>query len=237
MIITILTWAFRAAALVFLCISAYHDAKTREIADAYTLSFAACGAAVGFLTGETISAAVGLAVAALFAILPDSARFGGADGIVYAGLLASFGLKAFPIILISSCVVAMIVWTFQKVRKPASCSATTLDYSAPSNTSCSATTPKSSTSDVASFSATALNPGASTENMAAAVADSENPDREGVESFAGVSDTAAVGDDGEDEDETDEEGDGVAMLPMILVSLAFSLPTVYLWWFPMLANI
>lgn len=65
----------------------------------------------------------------------------------------------------------------------------------------------------------------------------DKPDREGAESLAGINDTAAVGGDEESEDEPDGEGDGVAMLPMILVSLFSSLPAVCLWWIPMLANI
>lgn len=223
MIITILTWAFRAAALVFLCISAYHDAKTREIADAYTLSFAACGAAVGFLTGETISAVAGLIIAAAFAALPDLSGFGGADGIVYAGLLAMFGYKTFPVILLVSCVFALVAWMIQRAqgKKSRAEEGKALE-----------TLPASPSFISTPSSAIPMQPDLQEEERR-----EEDEQAEQREAMDLQMTAADAGDTNGGAGEEDEEEKGVAMLPVILASLLVSIPVTYLLWLPIMENI
>lgn len=239
MIITILTWAFRAAALVFLCISAYHDAKTREIADAYTLSFAACGAAVGLLAGETISAVAGLIIAAAFAALPDLSGFGGADGIVYAGLLAMFGHKTFPVILLVSCLFALVVWMIQKSQDkksraeegkalealPASPSFISPHPSVPGEADIHLEYSPSS-------SVIPMQPDLQEEEIRG-----EDKQAEQGEAMVLQMTAADATDMNGGAEEEDEEEKGVAMLPVILASLLVSVPVTYLLWIPFLEEI
>lgn len=240
---TILTWAFRAAALVFLCISAYHDAKTREIADAYTLSFAACGTAVGFLTGETISAVVGLIIAAAFAALPDLSGFGGADGIVYAGLLAMFGYKTFPVILLVSCVFALAAWMIQKARgkKSGVEEGKALETLPASPSFISPHPPVLGEADThlehfPSSSAIPMHPDLQEEERREEGEQAEQRAEQG-EAMDLQMTAADAGDTNGGVGEEDEEERGVAMLPVILASLLVSIPVTYLLWIPIIENI
>lgn len=248
-------WVFRIAALGLLCVSAYHDAKTREISDIYTGLFALCCVVVGFLTGEVSSAIAGLIIAGAFLLLPDLAGFGGADGIVYAGILAMFGYKAFPIFLLASCAFALVAWMIKKARKPASPSVNLVNI--PSGSDAELPPPSIPSPSIADApdnddSESILEAvGAHGSKSAASPSvplpcGSSNPDKEtpgneeGVR-IAGCERKEEIGETyGKEENGKEEMGEeeaGIAMLPMILPSCLVAIPITYLVWLPFLESI
>lgn len=248
-------WVFRIAALGLLCVSAYHDAKTREIADIYTGLFALCCVVVGFLTGEVSSAIAGLIIAGAFLLLPDLAGFGGADGIVYAGILAMFGYKAFPIFLLASCAFALVAWMIKKARKPASPSVNLVNI--PSGSDAELPPPSIPSLSIADApgsddSGSILEAvGAHGSESAASPSvplpcGSSNPDKEAPDNeegvrIAGCEREEEIGETyGKEENGKEEMGEeeaGIAMLPMILSSCLVAIPITYLVWLPFLESI
>lgn len=258
-------WVFRIAALGLLCVSAYHDAKTREIADIYTGLFALCCVVVGFLTGEVSSAIAGLIIAGAFLLLPDLAGFGGADGIVYAGILAMFGYKAFPVFLLASCAFALAAWVIKKGRKPASPSLnipsefnlppdfnnSDAEISSPSIPSPSIVDAPDSDDSGSVLKATETHDSEAIASPSVPLpCGSDNPKEEvpanevtgcitGCEREEGIKEAHGKGESGEEEkkEETGEEEAGIAMLPMILSSCLVAIPITYLVWLPFLESI
>lgn len=248
-------WVFRIAALGLLCVSAYHDAKTREIADIYTGLFALCCVVVGFLTGEVSSAITGLIIAGAFLLLPDLAGFGGADGIVYAGILAMFGYKAFPIFLLASCAFALVAWMIKKARKPASPSVNLVNIPSGSDTEFpppSIPSPSIVDAPDSDDSGSILEAvGAHGSKSAASPSvplpcGSSNPDKEAPGNEEGVRITGCereeetgetCGKEENGKEEMGEEEAGIAMLPMILSSCLVAIPITYLVWLPFLESI
>lgn len=248
-------WVFRIAALGLLCVSAYHDAKTREIADIYTGLFALCCVVVGFLTGEVSSAITGLIIAGAFLLLPDLAGFGGADGIVYAGILAMFGYKAFPIFLLASCAFALVAWMIKKARKPASPSVNLVNIPSGSDTELpppSIPSPSIVDAPDSEESGSILEAvGAHGSESAASPSvplpcGSSNPDKEAPGNEEGVRITGCereeeigetYGKEENGKEKMGEEEAGIAMLPMILSSCLVAIPITYLVWLPFLESI
>lgn len=113
----VLYWVFFICALVLLCICAYQDYKTQDIADIWLAGFVILCGFCGTMKGDKWSVLLGFSLTLLFLSLPDLPFFGGADGAVYAGLLAAFGWISLPVFLLFSNLLAIIIWGINRLKK------------------------------------------------------------------------------------------------------------------------
>lgn len=85
---------------VLLICAAIADFRTCEVPDAFTLPLVVTACIFGLRQNDIVSVAIAAAVVALILAGAQSSKFGQADWLVYAALVARYGIYSLPVLLL-----------------------------------------------------------------------------------------------------------------------------------------